>query len=60
VIGACEKSQLDIVDVSKRLHFDVRHLNMIDWTKDNMAGLTERVERRIRGMFGAGPKATAG
>jgi hypothetical protein len=59
VIGSCEKGHFDLKGKDP-LHFDVRHLNMIAWTSSDLADLTTRVERRIRAILGAGPKATAG
>lgn len=59
VIGTCEKDHFEPKGKDP-LHFDVRHLNMIAWTSDDLADLTTRVERRIRAILGAGPKATAG
>jgi hypothetical protein len=59
VIGTCEKDHFDPKGKDP-LHFDVKHLNMIAWTSGDLADLTTRVERRIRAILGAGPKATAG
>ena len=38
-----------------RVHFDVRHLNLITWTSDKLDELTKRLTNRIEATLGRGP-----
>jgi hypothetical protein len=42
-------------DEAADLHFDIRHLNTLEWTSP--AELAEGLNRRIRAVIGAGPHA---
>jgi hypothetical protein len=39
----------------ERVHFDVRHLNMIGWAADKLGDLTHRIKNRIEAIFDHGP-----
>jgi hypothetical protein len=39
----------------ERVHFDVRHLNLIVWKDSDMSDLKERVKNRIVSAIGPGP-----
>jgi hypothetical protein len=43
----------------EKVHFDVQHLNLITWTDDDLADLTNRVRHRIEAVFGHGPVEAA-
>jgi hypothetical protein len=48
VIPTCRASEIN------QLHFDIRHLNTLDWTDPE--DLTVKLDQRIRGVIGVGPK----
>ena len=39
----------------ERIHFDMKHLNLISWTPDKLPELTERLKNRIEAVLGRGP-----
>jgi len=47
VIPTCQADEID------RLHFDIRHLNTLAWTKPK--DLAVKLSQRIRAVIGAGP-----
>ena len=48
VIPTCRTDEID------QLHFDIRHLNTLPWTKPE--DLAVKLSQRIRGVIGAGPR----
>ncbi len=50
VVMTCCKREI------KKLHFDIRQYNCIDWT--SRSDLRERLENRIKAVIGPGPKLT--
>jgi hypothetical protein len=48
VIPTCRADEVD------QLHFDIRHLNTLAWTKPDDLAL--KLSQRIRGVIGAGPR----
>lgn len=52
IIPICRHDHLDGPD---RVHFDVRHLNLIAWEEEKLDRLTERLEARIVSVIGKGP-----
>jgi hypothetical protein len=53
-IHTCRADHVDGPD-ELRVHFDVRHLNLITWTADKLPELTKRLKNRIEATLGRGP-----
>ena len=48
VIATCRANEIH------KLHFDIRHLNTLDWVKPD--DLAVKLSQRIRAVIGAGPR----
>jgi len=58
VVPVCREDQID-GDKATRVHFDVRHLNLIAWRENDLTTLTMNLENRIVASLGRGPLARA-
>jgi nucleoside 2-deoxyribosyltransferase len=56
VIPLCREDHLD-GEAEKRVHFDVRHLNLLPWVDANLPALATRLADRIVASIGRGPLA---
>jgi nucleoside 2-deoxyribosyltransferase len=57
VIPVCDHSQLESTVRDVRLHFDVHHLNFLDWKVGELARFSEKLKNRILAILGRGPIA---
>ena len=55
VFCLCAQGQTD-PQSEDRVHFDVAHLNILHWDRNNLAHLSERLRDRIKAVIGSGPR----
>ena len=54
VIPVCDQSQLGSDDPAVKLHFDVHHLNFVDWHLGELEAFSEKLKARILAVLGRG------
>lgn len=55
VIHSCRQDQLDPTNTTTALHFDVKHLKILPWQKDQVSKHTLDLENHIVALLGRGP-----
>jgi nucleoside 2-deoxyribosyltransferase len=58
VIPTCREDHLDEANTETKIHFDVRHLNVLTWNDGKLPEFRERLKTRIEAVLGRGPLLT--